>query len=101
MLTSCAGQRVNHPTESHYGSSAGVCLIVEGFSAFSLHVQWRLHVFRSAKSNQCKRVGIAVNSVFADVKLRTARVKISQALLRGRLNAIKSGNEARLCHITP
>ncbi len=37
-------------------------------------------------------MGAAVNGVYADVKLRTARVKISQALLR--LNAIKPGNEA-------
>ncbi len=37
-------------------------------------------------------MGGAVNGVYADVKLRTARVKISQVLLR--LNAIKPGNEA-------
>ncbi len=37
-------------------------------------------------------MGAVVNSVYADVKLRTARVKISQALLC--LNAIKPGNEA-------
>ncbi len=39
-------------------------------------------------------MGVAVNGVYADIKLHTARVKISQALLR--LNAIKPGNEATL-----
>ncbi len=37
-------------------------------------------------------MGVAVNDVNADAKLRTAHAKISRALLR--LNAIKPGNEA-------